>query len=206
MSQQSRELTGLRIPWGLFHFTVIPFGLHGAPATFQRLMDKVLFGLSHFASAYLDDDVVYSHPWEEHLEHLKSVFEFLGKAGLTINPGKCMLARAEVEYLGYVIRSGVIKQQAQKMEAIRACPLPQTRTQLRSFIGMAGWYHRFIPNYSARAAVLTDMVSLRHPNQLLWTEEAKNAFMDIQQGLGGDTLLHCPDFEKQFILQTDASD
>lgn len=88
---------------------------------------------------------------------------------------------------------------------IQFCPLPQSRTQLKSFIGMSGWYHRFIPNYSVRAAQLTDMTTTKWPNQLSWKEEAKNTFTDIQWALSKDTLRHCPDFEEQFILQTNAS-
>lgn len=97
LTTRSRELTAFRTPWGLYQFTAMPFGIHGAPATFQRLMDKLLNGLSHVASAYLDDIVVYSNSWEEHLEHLKVVFECLHTAGLIINPTKCTLANREEE-------------------------------------------------------------------------------------------------------------
>lgn len=206
LTQQSRELTAFRTPWGLFQFTVLPFGLHGAPATFQRLMDQVLCGLSDFACAYLDDIVIYSTTWEEHLGHLKEVLERLHSAGLTINPAKCVLARMETEYLGFTIGCGVIKPQVHKVHAIESCPLPQTRKQLRSFLGMAGFYHRFIPNFSARAAQLTDRIGSRCPNQVQWTAEAVAAFKDIQQSLGKNPVLHSPDFDEHFVLQTDASE
>lgn len=206
LSPRSKELSAFRTPWGLYHFRVMPFGLHGAPATFQRLMDKVLNGLSPFASAYLDDIVVYSNSWHEHLQHLKVVFECLQNAGLTVNPGKCAIAKEETEYLGFVIGGGQVKPQVQKVEAIQSCPLPQTRKQLKSFLGMSGWYHRFIPNYSARASLLTDMTSLKGPNTLLWSEEAKEAYRDIQQALSRDPVLNCPDFQQEFVLQTDACD
>ncbi|XP_014912289.1 uncharacterized protein LOC106962397 [Poecilia latipinna] len=168
LTTRSRELTAFRTPWGLHQFTVMPFGLHGAPATFQRLMDKVL-------------------------------------GGLTVNAAKCTLAKKEVQYLGLIIGNGVIKPQIQKVQAIQSCPLPQTRTQLKYLLGMSGWYHKFIPNFSARAAVLTDMTSPKRPNQLQWSEEAERAFKDIQGALSGPPTLHCPDFDQPFILQTDAS-
>lgn len=133
------------------------------------------------------------------------VFECLYNASLTINPAKCTFARAEIEYLGHVIENGV-KPQVQKVQAIQSCTLPQTRKQLKSFLGMSGWYHRFILNCSARVALLTDMTSPKGSNQLLWTEEAKEAFKDIQQALTSDSVLHCPDFEQPFNVQTDASD
>ncbi|XP_057693505.1 uncharacterized protein LOC130916648 [Corythoichthys intestinalis] len=206
LSSRSRELTAFRTPWGLYHFRVMPFGLHGAPATFQRLMDKVLCGLSQFAAAYLDDIIIYSNSWDEHLQHLKVVLRCLQNAGLTVNPAKCAFAKRETEYLGFVIGGGLVKPQIGKVEAIRCCPLPRTQKQLKSFLGMSGWYHRFIPNYSARASLLTDMTSLRGSSVLRWSEEAVKAFRDIQQALCQDPVLHCPDFEQEFVLQTDACD
>lgn len=206
LTKQSQELTAFRTPWGLFQFTVLPFGLHGAPATFQRLMDQVLYGLSEFSCAYLDDIVIYSTTWEGHVEHLKVVFDRLRSAGLTINPAKCVLAKKETEYLGFTIGGGLIKPQVRKIHAIESCPLPQTRKELRSFLGMAGFYHRFIPNFSARAALLTDKTGSRCPNQVKWTGEAVAAFKDIQKSLSKSPVLHSPNFEKRFILQTDASE
>lgn len=206
LTERSCELTAFRTPWGLFQFKVLPFGLHGAPASFQRLMDQVLCGLSEFAGAYLDDVVIYSTSWAQHLEHLQVVFQRLQEAGLTINPGKCAFAKAEIEYLGFVIGNGQVKPQVAKVQAIQNCPLPQTRKQLRSFLGMAGFYNRFIPNFSSRAAVLTDMVGSRCPNQVQWTTEAEAAFRDLQQALSKEPVLFSPDFDQDFVLQTDASE
>ena len=206
LSARSKELTAFRTPWGLFHFSVMPFGLHGAPATFQRLMDQVLTGLNTFAAAYLDDIIVYSSSWEDHVRHLGQVFERIRSAGLTINPSKCAIAKTETEYLGYVIGNGIIKPQVQKVEVIRSCPLPQTKTQVRSFLGMAGWYRRFVPNFSIRAVALIDLTRKNSPNKIQWTEEAEAAFQDIKNALCADPVLYCPDFAKPFVLQTDASE
>ncbi|XP_037831815.1 uncharacterized protein LOC119617061 isoform X2 [Kryptolebias marmoratus] len=206
LTARSKELTAFRTPWGLFQFKVMPFGLHGAPATFQRLMDQVLSDMSDFAAAYLDDIVIFSSTWEDHLKHLEKMLERLQSAGLTINPAKCAIAKDETEYLGFVIGNGVIKPQINKITAIESCPLPETRKQLRSFLGMAGFYHRFIPHFSARAALLTDLTGSRSPNKILWTEEAKTAFQDLRQSLSKSPILHSPDFERHFILQTDASE
>ena len=172
----ARELTAFRTPWGLFQFSVMPFGLHGAPATFQRLMDQVLTGTNGYAGAYLDDVIVYSSSWEEHLQHLQDVLQRIEVAGLTINPAKCAVAKRETEYLGYVIGGGVIKPQVQKLEAIQKCPLPRTKTQVRSFLGMAGWYRRFVPNFSVRPPALTDLTRKSCPVQVRWSEEARVAF------------------------------
>lgn len=114
----------------------------------------------------LDDIVVYSATWEDHLGHLREILGHLRLAGLTINPAKCAVARAETEYLGFTIGGGLIKPQVHKVHAIQSCPLPQTKKQLRSFLGMAGFYHWFVPNFSARAVPLTDITGSRCPNHL----------------------------------------
>ena len=206
LSDTSKELTAFRTPLGLFHFSKMPFGLHGAPATFQRLMDQVLAGTNGYAAAYLDDVVVYSASWGDHVRHVKDVLDRIATAGLTINPAKCAFAKREAEYLGYVIGGGIIKPQVQKLEAVQKCPLPQTKTQVRSFLGMAGWYRRFVPHFSARAASLTDLTRKNSPVQVQWTEGARKAFKDIRSALCDEPVLYCPNFAEQFVLQTDASD
>ncbi len=168
-------------------------------------MDQVLIGLT-FTAAYLDDIVIYSETWEKHMEHIREVLQCLQEAGLTVNSWKCVIAKAETEYLGFVIGKGVIRPQVEKVRAIEVCPQPRTRKELRSFLGMAGFYNKFMPNFSSRAAVLTDMVGSRSPNQLRWTREAEAAFQDIRTALSKDSVLHNPDFNQSFILQTDASD
>ncbi|KAG1926090.1 gag-pol fusion protein [Pimephales promelas] len=130
LSSSSKELIAFRTPWGLHHFKTMPFGLHGAPPTFQRLMDQVLHGLSDFMSAYLDDIVIFSETWEEHLKHLQMVLRRIQEAGLTINPDKCALAKKEIEYLGYVVGNGVIWPQVGKVQAIKSFTLPKTKKQM----------------------------------------------------------------------------
>ncbi len=148
LTQCSRELTAFKSSWGLFHFKVLDFGLHGAPASFQRLMDQVLIGLT-FTAAYLDDIVIYSETWEKHMEHIREVLQCLQEAGLTVNSWKCVIAKAETEYLGFVIGKGVIRPQVEKVRAIEVCPQPRTRKELRSFLGMAGFYNKLCPTSPA---------------------------------------------------------
>ncbi|XP_051794916.1 uncharacterized protein LOC127530951 [Acanthochromis polyacanthus] len=112
-------------------FKAMPFGLQGAPATFQRLMDYVLRDVTDFAAAYLDDVIVYSSCWEEHLYHLQEVLKRIRAAGLTINPRKCFVAHREVQYLGFTIGFGKIKPRVEKMDAIRSFPVPTTKRQVR---------------------------------------------------------------------------
>ncbi|XP_073721145.1 uncharacterized protein [Misgurnus anguillicaudatus] len=206
LDPDSREFTAFRTPKGLMHFRVLPFGLHGAPATFQRLMDSVLNGVGEFAAAYLDDVVIFSTSWEDHLQHLKVVFQRIKDAGLTINPAKCALVKRETEYLGYVLGRGEIKPQIQKLRAIQSCPLPATKKQIRSFLGLVGWYRKFIPHFSTIAAPLTDLIKKVKPNQVQWTAPAEEAFTQLKAALSTEPVLRSPDFGKPFILQTDASE
>ncbi|XP_051809284.1 E3 ubiquitin-protein ligase RNF31-like isoform X4 [Acanthochromis polyacanthus] len=177
----------------------------GAPATFQRLMDYVLRDVTDFAAAYLDDVIVYSSCWEEHLYHLQEVLKRIRAAGLTINPRKCFVAHREVQYLGFTIGFGKIKPQVEKMDAIRSFPVPTTKRQVRGFIGLAGWYRKFVPNFSERTAVLTDLTKKAAPNKVHWSEECERAFKDLKDAICSEPVLHSPNFSQPFILQTDAS-
>jgi hypothetical protein len=109
MAKASRHLTAFTTPFGLFQFRVMLFGLQGAPATFQRLMDKVLKGLEDYAAAYIDDLVIHSTTWEEHLTQIRTVFQRLRLAGLTAKPQKCQLGMSRCVYLGHVVGSGLVQ-------------------------------------------------------------------------------------------------
>uniref|UniRef100_A0A669EG75 Gypsy retrotransposon integrase-like protein 1 n=1 Tax=Oreochromis niloticus TaxID=8128 RepID=A0A669EG75_ORENI len=205
LTESSKDLTTFRVPSGLYRFRTMPFGLHGAPATFQRLVDEVLRGADGYSAAYIDDIVVFSETWEDHVQHLSDVFQRIKRAGLVINAHKCHIAKSEVEYLGYVIGGGVIRPQVSKIEALRAYPPPTTKRKVKSFLGLAGWYRRFIPNFSARAAVLSDLTRKSSPTKVKWTAECDAAFVDLKNCLCSEPVLQCPDFTQPFTLQTDAS-
>ncbi len=205
LTARAKELTAFKTPFGLYHFRVMPFGLQGAPATFQRLMDQILQGTREFAAAYLDDVVIFSKTWEDHCQHLRHILGRIKAACLTINPNKCTIAKREISYLGFVIGGGVIRPQLDKVETIRRYRPPTTKKQVRSFLGLLGWYRRFIPNFSARASVLTDLTRATVPNKVVWTEQCERAFQDLREAVCGDSVLLSPDFQKPFILQTDAS-
>ncbi|KAL2103518.1 hypothetical protein ACEWY4_000386 [Coilia grayii] len=206
LAEDSKELTAFRTPFGHYQFTVLPFGLHGAPATFQRLMDRLLRGTEGFAAAYLDDICVYSSTWEDHLQHLQHVLSLVKEAGLTIHPEKCTLAKEETAYLGYMLGRGVIRPQVGKVEAIKACERPTTKKQVRSFLGLVGWYRRFISNFSERAVPLTELTRKSQPNKVAWTEECEAAFQGLKDSLCREPVLLSPDFNKTFTVQTDASE
>ncbi|KAI4902503.1 hypothetical protein NFI96_000908 [Prochilodus magdalenae] len=201
LSQASRKLTAFRKPSGLYHFLTMPFRLQGATASFQRLMDEVLRGKENFAAAYIDDVVVYSSSWKEHLRHLSIVLK-INEAGLTANPSKCHLSCKEVSYLGYILGGGQIRPQVDKVEAVRATPQPTTKRRVCSFLGLAGWYCRFIRNFSTIAAPLTNLTKKDMPQRVKWPRDCENAFNELKNALCGEPVLASPDF---FLVQTDAS-
>ncbi|KAL3999724.1 growth arrest and DNA-damage-inducible protein [Sarotherodon galilaeus] len=205
LAPEAKELTAFKTPFGMYQFKVMPFGLQGAPATFQRLMDHVLRDVSAFSAAYLDDVVVYSQSWEEHVIHLQKVLHSIRMAGLTINPKKCSIAKREVEYLGFVVGSGKIKPQVGKIEAIQSFPVPTTKRKVRGFLGLVGWYRKFIPSFAERSTALNDLTKGSAPNKVRWTEDCEQAFRDLKEAVCTHPVLHSPDFNKPFILQTDAS-
>ncbi|KAG6933769.1 hypothetical protein G0U57_018464, partial [Chelydra serpentina] len=202
----SREKTAFATPTGLYQFTRMPFGLHGAPATFQRLMDRLLQPHRDYAAAYLDDVVVYSSQWEDHLERVAAVLRSLRAAGLTANPKKCRLGWQETTYLGYTIGRGQVRPLVGKVQALTACPAPTTKRQVRQFLGLAGYYRRFIPQFASIATPLTGLLTKDSPRRIVWTSECEDAFQELKASLCREPVLYSPDFHREFILQTDASE
>lgn len=201
----ARPKTAFTTPFGLFQFRVMPFGLHGAPATFQRMMDKLLRGLEEFSAAYIDDLIIFSSNWEEHLQQIRTVFGRLRAAGLTVKPAKCQFGMSECIYLGHVVGNGVIRPDPEKLAAVKMFPTPTTKKQVRAFLGLTGYYRKFIPKYAAIATPLTDLTRKNAPTQAPWDAECDRAFNRLKEILCGDPVLRSPDFEKQFVVQTDAS-
>lgn len=206
LSPQAKEKTAFSTPSGLYHFRVLPFGLHGAPATFQRLMDRLLRSHGTYAAAYLDDIVVFSETWDDHLQHLCAVFSTIQEAGLKINPNKSLLVTDSIHYLGYTIQGGMIKPQVNKVEAITTLSPPKTKKEIRSFLGFIGYYRRFIPGFSSLASPLTTLLTKPYPNRVIrWEQQHEESFQALKAAICTAPVLHCPEFQKPFVLQTDAS-
>ncbi len=206
LSPLSKEKTAFTTPFGLHQFVTLPFGLFGAPATFQRLMDKVLRPHSAYAAAYLDDIIIHSNDWQRHMEHLRVVLGALRVAGLTANPRKCAIGRVEVRYLGFHLGHGQVRPQIDKTAAVAACPSPKTKKEVRQFLRLAGYYRRFVPNFSDLTSPLTDLTKKEAPDPVQWTELCQQALTKVKAALCGGPLLHSPNFDLPFLLQTDASD
>ena len=204
--ESDREKTAFPTPYGLFLFRRMPFGLQGAPATFQRMIDELLDGLGQSASAYIDDVIVFSSSWSEHLTHLEEVLRRIQFAGLTVKERKCQFAMQECEYLGHSVGSGKVCPVELKVQAIRSFEVPKTKTQVRSFLGLTGYYRKFIPQYASLAVPLTDLTRKTQPNRVTWTPACAVAFAKLKDALCASPILASPNFEKQFVLHTDASD
>ncbi len=206
LTERSKQYTAFSTPLGLYQFKYLPFGLHGAPATFQRMMDRLLRGKEKFAAAYMDDLVIFSDEWEDHVNHVQDVLETLRQANLTAKPSKCSFAQTQVEYLGYFVGNGQIMPKKTKVEAIETWDQPKTKRDVRAFLGVSGYYRKFIPHYADIAAPLTDLTRKKCPEVVEWTPACEKAFQTLKDALCSEPILKMPDFTLEFILQTDASD
>ncbi|XP_078242735.1 uncharacterized protein LOC144587127 [Pogona vitticeps] len=202
---RDQEKTAFCSPFGLYEFRVLSFGLRNAPATFQRLMDQTLAGLSDFTVAYIDDIGIFSNTWEDHLIHLELVLQRLSAAGLTVKASKCQLGSPEIKYLGHMVGGGMIKPLEAKIEAVRDWPRPNTKKKVKSFLGLVGYYRKFIPRFSEIAAPLTDLTRKKADDRIPWTSDCEAAFQRLKEALINYPVLRAPDFDREFIIYTDAS-
>ena len=187
---------------GLYEFVVMPFGLCNAPATFQRMMDGVLRGLP-FCRVYIDDVIVYSRNRQEHLGHLQTVFKRVREAGLHLKISKCKFARAELPFLGHVVSERGVEPDPEKVSAVRRLQPPRDVAELRSFLGMASYYRRFVRNFATIAEPLHALT--RKDTAYAWSTEANGAFTTLRDALAKAPVLAYPDPAAPYTIQTDAS-
>lgn len=206
MEEGSRKYTAFTVAGrGLYQWRVMPFGLHSAPATFQRALDSVIGPeLEPYAFAYLDDIIVIGKTLDDHLANLGEVLRRLRAANLKINPEKCEFFKRETKYLGHVVSGQGIHTDPDKVAAIQEMPAPLCLKELRRFLGVVSWYRRFISDFASLAHPLTYL--LKKGKHWRWTEEQQTVFELLKAKLTTAPVLACPDFTKTFILQTDASD
>lgn len=205
LTDNAKELTAFVTSDGLFHFKNMPFGLVNAPASFSRIMRDLLRGLDNVDN-FIDDILIHTATFEEHLVTLREVLERLKKANLTARPTKCIVGCKSVEFLGHNVGQGQLRPVQDKITAVKEAPRPKTKKQLRSFLGLVGYYRRFIPNFAAIAAPLTDRTKKGEPTLIRWGDTEEKAFNTLKQKLEKEPILHLPDLTTPFILRTDASD
>ena len=205
ITEQDKAKTAFCMSSGqLFEFNQVPFGLCNASATFSRLMDRVLAGL-HWETClfYLDDIIVFSSTWEEHLARLREVFERLRHAKLKLRAEKCTFAAKEVNYLDHRVTEEGLLPDSSLLAAIREIPPPKTATEVRSFLGLAGYYRRYIRGFTAIAAPLHALT--RKDAVFHWSEDCQAAFDQLKTLLTTSPITAFPDFSQAFRLYTDAS-
>ena len=214
VAEADQPKTAFATPFGLYEYKRMPFGLCGAPGTFQRLMNSVMAEhLFKFLLVYLDDLLVSSKTFEEHLQHLETIFKRLSACGLKINPAKCQLLQEKVEFLGHTVSAEGVSCQNEKTEVIQAWPQPTTTKDLRSFLGSTGYYRRFVKDYATIAAPLHHLSNLqpqtkRKPADITsaWKATHQEAFDTLKKKLcDSETVLAFVDFTRPFVLHTDAS-
>lgn len=204
MHPDHQSKTAFSTDKGHFEFLRVPFGLKGAPATFQRLMNTVLTGLNGLkAFVYLDDIIIYALNITDHSKKLEEVFKRLREFNLKLNPSKCSFMRKEVNYLGHVITDKGVKPDPQKIKCVLDFPIPTNTNELKSFLGLSGYYRRFIPNYGQTSKPLTAL--LKKDAQFSWSDLCQEAFEKLKSMLTQEPLLQYPDFTKAFNLTCDAS-
>lgn len=202
----SQEKTAFTLLFGKFHFTVMPFGLVGAPAVFQRMMNALFSDASGHVAAYMDDIVIYSDSWNDHLQHLEATLNTIEQAGLKMKMEKCQFGMTKCTYLGHEVGEGKVKPLAAKIEAIRVFKTPVSKKNVRAFLGLSGYYRRFIKNYAEMAVPLSDLTKKELPDKVRWTEKEQEAFDNLKTALSSEPVLVGPNFDKPFYLHTDASD
>ena len=212
------EKTALRVgTGGLYEFTRMPFGLTGAPGTFMRVMDKI-FGDQNFQTVliYLDDILVFGRTFEETMQRLDMVLKRLAKHNLKVKPDKCQMFKSKLRYLGHQISEEGLLPDPDKTAAVLAWTKPNTETELRGFLGLAGYYRRFIRNFASIAAPLHNLLhgsgkskkkkqKSSPPGMSAWDSTCDTAFQELKEKLTSSPVLGHPDFSRPFILEIDAS-
>ena len=204
MKEGDEWKTAFKTKFGLYEWTVMPFGLSNAPSTFMRLMNHVLRKfIGQFVVVYFDDILVYSRGFDEHLEHLTQVFDALKEEKLYANLKKCTFCKDRVVFLGYIISQDGVEVDEEKIRAIKEWPVPTNITKVRSFHGLASFYRRFVKNFSTILAPLTEC--MKKEKDFKWTEGAQQSFDLIKEKLSSAPILALPDFSKAFEVECDAS-
>lgn len=206
LTERARRYAAFVTPFGGYIPRRSMFGLLNSGFYFCKLMAVVLGELERISSPYIDDIATHSLTWDEHLNDLDTVLGKVGDAGLKVKPSKCKFAQSQVHFLGHVVGSGKRSPSEAKVRALLDFPTPSTKTQIRSFLGICGYYAKYVRNYSIIAAPLTDALKGKKRRESVeWTEACEEAFRTLKCHLTKYPVLYAPDFNLRFYIQTDAS-
>ena len=202
LGKSSRAKTAFVMPFGKYEFLMVPFGLAQVPAYFQLLMNKVLKGLK-FAMTYLDDIIIFSQDESQHLEHLDIVFSHLREAGLKMKRSKCDFFKSEIHYLGHLISPEGISPLPNKLDSIKHMPVPNSTKEIKQFLGLTGYYRKFVPRFADISRPLTTLT--KKDAKFEWTSACQKSFELLKEALCGEPVLKYADTSKLYTLCTDAS-
>ena len=204
LDEDAKQKSAFCTTSGLFQFKVMPFGLTNAPATFQRLMERILTGLQwETCLVYIDDIIIYSKTFEDHIEHLAEVFRRLKCADLKLKPKKCNIFKRQVSYLGHIVSKEGISTDPSKTKDIDEWPQPSTVTEVKRFLGLCSYYRRFVPDFATVAKPLIVLTEKNVPFR--WTEVQEDAWNKLKKSLTEAPVMAYPDPNATFVLDTDAS-
>jgi hypothetical protein len=200
---EDRHKTAFRTHQGHYEWLVMPFGLTNAPTTFQSLMNHIFqHALRKSVLVFFDDILINSSDWQEHLKHLDEVLNILQTNNLFVKLSKCSFGVLEIEYVGHVVTGQGVSMDKDKVKVVLDWPIPKNVKQLRGFLGLTGYYRRFIKSYAKIAAPLTELLKKEN---YIWNDQEEMAFHQLQNAMTSALVLSLPNFEKPFILETDAS-
>ena len=203
LTHESRAKSAFVVPMGKWEFKQTQFGLSQAPAYFQLLIDKVLMGCSKFAMGYLDDIIIFSNNKIEHLRHVEEIFTRLERFGLKMKREKCDFFKKHIQYLGHLITEDGFTPLPEKLQSIRNMPKPKTPKEVKQFLGLIGYYRKFVPRFSNIARSLTNLT--RHDTKFMWTEKCDKAFKHLKEQLMQHPILRYTNPGHGYTLFTDAS-
>ena len=208
IDEQSRSMTTFSSHWGVYRFKRMPFGLRNAPATFQRALDVILSSVRwQSALVYLDDVIIFSRNFEDHVRDVQTTLSLLQKHGLSLKLRKSFFFQSSVDYLGHVVRPGKLQVASKTVDAVQKMHRPTNLTELRSFLGLCNVYRRFVPNFSRIASPLTAKLEKgKDATFPTLTEEEENAFLTLKKKLASPPELALPQSGRTYIVDTDACD
>ena len=202
--EKDRHKTAFKTRYGLFEYTVLPFGLCNAPSVFTQLMHSVLRPyLDKFVISYLDDILIYSKTAEEHKQHIRTILEALRQQKLYAKLSKCEFAKSQVGFLGHIISRTGVSMDPEKTQAITTWPTPKNVNDIERFLGLAGYYRRFVNQYSRISAPLNELK--KHDVTWRWSEVEQQSFQTLKESITSAPCLIIPDMDKPFTVNTDAS-
>jgi len=196
MEAESIKYTGFHPFCGSFTYKKMPMGLKCASATCQRLLNMLLRGTHRFTGSLIDDILIFSMEFDQHLKHLQEVLERLRQAPLTVNTKKCMFAANDILILGFQVCDGRVYPDQTKVSAVANWPVPPNKTQLKSFLGLTGFFRQFVPQYAKVACPLSELLGKNKPDKLTWGEAQQRAFDQLRTALMSKPVLRAPDMSK----------